>query len=193
MLPSLPAYSYTQGYRLGHIRVSCDWAPLLTRLVPNCLLSLALTSPPYRTPFVTAAIKRVRHRWTLSCKSCCWIQPRPLSQRRESRESGFRALWSLSHRETSFRRDPPPFSRSVPEISGGLIMNALLALITEPPSGHSAMHLDYQMQHALALGLSSHGQEQQGYHLAGIARDLGRSCMTGRQEARSGRQISVRV
>ena len=66
-------------------------------------------------------------------------------------------------------------------------------LIIEPPSGHSVMHLDYQMQHALALDLSSHGQEQQGYNLAGIACDLSRSCLTDRQEARSGRQSSVFV
>ena len=36
MLPSLPAGSYTQGYRLRHILLSCDWTPLLTRLVPSC-------------------------------------------------------------------------------------------------------------------------------------------------------------
>ena len=56
-------------------------------------------------------------------------------------------------------------------------------LIIEPPSGHSVMHLDYQMQHALALGLSSHGQQQQGYNLADIACDLGRSCPTDRKHA----------
>ena len=68
-----------------------------------------------------------------------------------------------------------------------------LQLDIELPSGHSVMHLDYQMQHALALRFSSHGREQQGYHLAGIACDLSRSCLTDRQEARSGRHNSVGV
>ena len=142
---------------------------------------------------MTAPIECVRYRWILICYSSCWIPSRPLSQRRKSRESGFRTLLSLSHRETSFRRDPPPFFRSHQRMSGGSTMDALLSTCYRTPSSRFVMHLSYRMRLAFTPGLSSHEQEQQGYDPAGIACDLGRYCVTDRQGARRALRISAPV
>lgn len=55
------------------------------------------------------------------------------------------------------------------------------------------MHLDPQMWFALAPGPSSHGREQQGDDVAGVARDLGRLYRTDGRAVRTGQQDFVSV
>ena len=50
------------------------------------------------------------------------------------------------------------------------------------------MHLDPQMWFTLAPGLSSHGREQHGDDVVGVARDLGRLCGTDGRGVHIGQQ-----